>query len=1152
VQTSVPNMCSLQDDDEWTLAGGPFPDTSDDHGYNNWYYNNYLGAVGNDRFPSILECLDSRQLEHDRRKEETCRLQGTGQTASRRPWCQCLGGVPNCVLLEVIDGVTIAEVEISDLQPEEDDWTLLGGPFPNPLEKQEYDAWFFSKYIGAVSDNRFSNILECLDARKMEHDRRVEERQQRGHGGRRINCHKWCQCIGGARNCVLIDVVLGSFAARVRGATTKSKEPAESQVQGSMGNLEPVPFDFDMEWSVGGALLEDNMERSRDSGMDQLVITGSNSRFTTTWENDCARNGDGMEESDTATINSTSTSAGESGKQTGTTSPTSPDMNDESNSTSTTSGSERKMNSISGTSDTNDGSDTASTNTGFTTTGGNYRDVNFSDGMRDTMDDSDTATVNSSSTSSGENGQESQSIASYGADTNTPLAPTPRLITQTASTLTLTGHRKSPRYFQDTASSASPPSQSIRENARNRSESTGRQTSANSYYNVAYARSRRSHHSHEDQQVAGPLTQLNYLEMRPEQGARSPQGQPGFPEPQASETEEEDQPGDDLNDGQPTHQDDSRVCFCDNLPMPLECTECNPTSNLPVPCAKHNLVFCSRCNAPFHAKCIADYQLTTIHDIQVYTCMSCTTTTDGPDVSYQDIHAHSRNRLRNHRLGLPYPEEMPQRRAIDHRRTALIPQLASLTTTDVFNAITGNVPRAYTTSVNLLPEVMQNHVTQGRRFELSMLLFTVGQCSCCGRVQPGNIDERDNRKYEPPFEQKALINICKPAWHCSCRDFCKGSQFYAQLNKKQLQVYQTHHDGKSPWEVMGLPQDQPNALLCSKCHAFPDGKNTEEYLHYHRKFSLMNGFGPIHVPPPYTPREDVHYARSRELTTLLNSFTSAEEAAIRQIAPLVQITRLNMGNIGMKGNTACIQVQSSLNRIIPNLSRECKIIILTRSNGARGLVSTQFTRGRIQRALELLKGTGHPAWQIDIDPDRLSQWPEEGDLTDPGMGLTIRLDQETGEGQDVTPTPSELPPQQGNNDLGDEGPAQLQFADEGPEEGFEGLMCLADEHGARGAETEIVDQVVRRQVHRIHALEHPVQLGIPVHIDGNVATMAEQDVLGTGEFVNMNTSDYAHAKAWPTLFIPWFGPLGGNAVEGFVGVGWHITHNYKRLVSTPS
>jgi hypothetical protein len=83
-----------------------------------------------------------------------------------------------------------------------------------------------------------------------------------------------------------------------------------------------------------------------------------------------------------------------------------------------------------------------------------------------------------------------------------------------------------------------------------------------------------------------------------------------------------------------------------------------------------------------------------------------------------------------------------------------------------------------------------------------------------------------------------------------------------------------------------------------------NGKNTEEDLQYHRKFSLMNGFGPIHVPPPYTPREDVHYARSRELTTLLNSFTSAAEAAIRQIAPLVQITRLNMGNIGMKGNTA--------------------------------------------------------------------------------------------------------------------------------------------------------------------------------------------------------------------------------------------------------
>ena len=29
------------------------------------------------------------------------------------------------------------------------------------------------------------------------------------------------------------------------------------------------------------------------------------------------------------------------------------------------------------------------------------------------------------------------------------------------------------------------------------------------------------------------------------------------------------------------------------------------------------------------------------------------------------------------------------------------------------------------------------------------------------------------------------------------------------------------------------------------------------------------------------------------------------------------------------------------------------------------------------------------------------------------------------------------------------------------------------------------------------------------------------------------------------MYIPWFGPLGGNAANGFVGEGWHITHDFK-------
>jgi hypothetical protein len=127
-------------------------------------------------------------------------------------------------------------------------------------------------------------------------------------------------------------------------------------------------------------------------------------------------------------------------------------------------------------------------------------------------------------------------------------------------------------------------------------------------------------------------------------------------------------------------------------------------------------------------------------------------------------------------------------------------------------------------------------------------------------------------------------------------------------------------------------------------------------------------------------------------------------------------------------------------------------------------------------ALELLENTHHPAWNISIDQQRLSQWPKHGDLTNPGLGLTLPLDDddvvfdmEEGAHTDYVAN-ADIPPK-ANNDLLDEGPAPLQFANEGPQETYGGLMRLNDSNGAVGAETGMCNEAVRRRVEQIRALD---------------------------------------------------------------------------------
>ena len=105
-------------------------------------------------------------------------------------------------------------------------------------------------------------------------------------------------------------------------------------------------------------------------------------------------------------------------------------------------------------------------------------------------------------------------------------------------------------------------------------------------------------------------------------------------------------------------------------------------------------------------------------------------------------------------------------------------------------------------------------------------------------------------------------------------------------------------------------------------------------------FSRRNGFGMRRksadnmISPEIM--STVEFQTSERLKALLHSFTVVEEAAIRQITPLISMLRLKGGNIGSKGNISCVWQKSKLASVLPNLPSDIKYIIILREQAGSG------------------------------------------------------------------------------------------------------------------------------------------------------------------------------------------------------------------------
>ena len=329
-------------------------------------------------------------------------------------------------------------------------------------------------------------------------------------------------------------------------------------------------------------------------------------------------------------------------------------------------------------------------------------------------------------------------------------------------------------------------------------------------------------------------------------------------------------------------------------------------------------------------------------------------------------------------------------------------------------------------------------------------------------------------------------------------------------------------------------------------------------------YSRRNGMGPIptyprdeqfHLPPQVKANMD----KARVLRHLLDQLTPVEEAAIRQITPLIHLTRLTHGNLGTKGNTSCVWQQSKLHLLLPHLPRDIKYIFIVRGNSRSrsGLKSTRVRRKFIQQALEMLRSCdADNVWtHVTIVRERLDAWPEDGDLASLNDAVCVQKVDENGEiiidtenGPDPNPTSNTTQNASGNLD----GPTTLQN-DVHIEETFEGLTDVTNISVANVANANQTITAVQDMAD--HLRHHDPNDPTPTYNnDRTEVTFRQPEVLSTHGFADMTKTPFAWARTFPTLFPPSYILLNGAWKWVILGdiTGWYRIRENSPFMSVAS
>lgn len=469
--------------------------------------------------------------------------------------------------------------------------------------------------------------------------------------------------------------------------------------------------------------------------------------------------------------------------------------------------------------------------------------------------------------------------------------------------------------------------------------------------------------------------------------------------------------------------------------------------------------------------------------------------------------------------------------------------LADRIDSDLLQSIIDSPPRPYPTQKPMEHDSRHSMAINGRRFEILMLQVSVEYCECCGRTTPVQTDmllDKDNSTkmaHDPIDAQKQrfrrhhLASRYRKAYRCQCSRFCRGDQFYCEERPSHIDAFKLHHRQRHPANV----QNVSSVSICEYCYAEFAGKS--QSLAIGRTFSSRNGFGPVPHWPERQAGESEELTLGRELNDLLRSLTRGEEAAIRQITPLLSINRLKGGNIGSKGLVHCVYQKSRWHHLLPNLPDQCANIVVQRQSSAGGspIPSLRFEKKNITRVLQLAFQLKVPSFQhAEFSAENLAVWPESGNLMDLCPRVTIPeeaadADANANANANAPTTPTtpvaSAPPE-------DLGPAPLQNDVEEPEI-FTGTELPNARAGSiadaaiNGPEMfnqleECLETRINNPDHAStepgHDAEPALQPTVQFNQSGDTATIPQSDAMPTGGFVDMRKTPYAWARAFPSVF----------------------------------
>lgn len=267
--------------------------------------------------------------------------------------------------------------------------------------------------------------------------------------------------------------------------------------------------------------------------------------------------------------------------------------------------------------------------------------------------------------------------------------------------------------------------------------------------------------------------------------------------------------------------DSLRICYCDQPKCPPMCPiwAAVPPSHLQSDvsyfCPYHKTIQCqfTGCGRLFHYDCIRAYERNESRSLidPFFCCLHAHQHTwDANTTIFPNLHERCR------RLGIDC--EGISDRVLTRKLSAVESCLIDCNVPNVIiNEIKENPCLPYPSVVKMDEGAAKYQAEVGRRFEISLLMFKIKCCSCCGLTQPYHSNPFHPK--ESPLPKLHFNTKYYDAWECNCLEACRGQQFYGANRPVMISVFKSLHNNITPDVfICGIPGTSPNATLCHECY----------------------------------------------------------------------------------------------------------------------------------------------------------------------------------------------------------------------------------------------------------------------------------------------------------------------------------------------